>query len=91
MVSKLKNDLKFIDPSTMQVICTVNGCIEKFEPDVRKETTNNKARKEYGLGPFEFDYHSHKCTECGRSFQTRKDASASKMSYKMCDMRSWGK
>ena len=41
-MSKKKVDISFIDPVTMQVVCTFNGCVDKFtEEDFDVVTTDN--------------------------------------------------
>lgn len=81
--SKIPNDVKFIDPQTGQVVCTWNTCKDKFKPGhIEKRTIFTKSLGPDGVN-VEFDFHAHKCDECGRLFQTTKDASAGKKSYKL--------
>ena len=70
-MSKKKVDVSFIDPKTMQVVCTFNGCVDKFtEEDFEVIITDNGK---------EFVSYFHKCNECGRKAKAQGDG---KKAYK---------
>jgi hypothetical protein len=69
------NDIKFIDPETFEVVCTYNGCSEKFEL-VRKEIKElHKPNKKQEREIVYFQQH-RKCTECGKTVKLKIDERA---------------
>ncbi len=63
--AKVENDIKFIDPKTGEVVCTWNQCKDKFKPGyTEKRTLITKVFVKEGT-PVEFDFHAHRCDECG--------------------------
>jgi len=67
----LKNDIDYIDPVTLQKVCSFNQCIEKFtitghQDSVRYPKFNNGE-------PLVTHAHYHECNECGRRYRSRAD------------------
>jgi len=58
-MKKMKEDISFIDPKTMQVRCTFNGCVDKFSVEEDFEVSVIKNGR-YSLTSF------HTCNECGQ-------------------------
>ena len=78
---KPKNkDIKFIDPQTMEVVCTYNECRKKFQPASETRTRTPK----WGTKRFKVTYESYfwACEECGRTHASRDDMSRTAKSYK---------
>lgn len=72
-LSKKKVDISFLDPETMQVVCTFNGCVDKFtKEDYEVYTTKNNK---------ELVKVFHVCEECGRRVQGRGDAKKSYLKW----------
>jgi hypothetical protein len=64
-MSKKKEDISFIDPTTMQVRCTFNGCVDKFTvEDFEVFVTDNGK---------EFVSAFHACNECGQRVKAQGD------------------
>ena len=64
-MSKKKVDISFLDPETMEVICTFNGCVDKFtKEDFEVYPTKNGK---------EFVQAFHVCEECGRRAKAQGD------------------
>lgn len=64
-MSKKKVDVSFIDPKTMEVRCTFNGCVDKFTvEDFEVFTTDNGK---------EFVSAFHACNECGQRVKAQGD------------------
>jgi hypothetical protein len=65
-MSKKKSDISFIDPQTMQVRCTFNGCVDKFtlEGFEVKILDNGK----------EFVSAYHECNQCGQRVKAKGDS-----------------
>ena len=64
-LSKRKSDISFIDPVTMQVRCTFNGCVDKFTVEgIEVQTLPNGN---------EFTTAYHECSECGQRIKARGD------------------
>lgn len=57
-LSKKKNDISFIDPVTMEVVCTFNQCVKKFTKEGTDVIITDKGK--------EFISCYHQCEECGR-------------------------
>jgi len=68
-LSKKKNDVIYIDPITMEKVCSFNECINKFT----KEGTNTIKSTKGSLYDYVVCYHE--CTQCGRRVQSRADRS----------------
>ncbi len=70
--ANIKNDIRFVDPITLQVTCNYNGCKEKFQiiNDVKteKHTPNRVQQREIS-----YMIQSRQCNECGRKFQLDTD------------------
>jgi len=64
-MSKKKTDITFIDPTTMQVRCTFNQCVDKF-------TIEGMEIKQLPSGN-EFTSAYHECNECGQRVKARGD------------------
>ena len=64
-MSKKKSDISFIDPQTMQVRCTFNGCVDKF-------TVEGYDVKILDSGK-EFVSAYHACNECGQRVKAKGD------------------
>jgi len=64
-LSKRKSDISFLDPVTMEVVCTLNQCYKKFTIE-KTEVKIYPSGKEWVLA-------FHECTECGRRVQGIKD------------------
>ncbi len=66
--ASIKNDIRFIDPKTLEVICTYNGCKEKFsivnEEKIEKHTPNKVQERNIN-----YMVQSRQCSECGKKFQ----------------------
>ena len=77
---KLKRDIKFFDPETMESKCTFNGCHDKFEEKTRF-TIKTPAWNKYS--PVKFLTHYHQCTEpgCKIKHSNRLDKANSFRSY----------
>lgn len=73
--AKIKNDIRFVDPITMEVVCNYNGCKDKFnmvnEPVTLLHTPNKIQQRE-----ITFMTQSRQCEECGRKFQLDVDKKA---------------
>ena len=75
---KNKEDVKFINPDTMQVECTYNQCFTKFtesEEFVFKTPGWNEYR------PIKHKNFFHKCSECSRKYQNSNDKGKSIQNY----------
>jgi hypothetical protein len=73
----LKEDLIFIDPKTMQKICSFNECVGKFTI-----LAKDRSMKEYkDKAPLFFYAHSHQCVECARKFISKKDKQQNYFNY----------
>jgi ferritin-like protein len=73
-LSKIKDDLVFIDPVTMEKVCSLNECIEKFD-SVRVEVITKRA-KWLEVGQIRVQHQFHECSECKRKYISRKDKKA---------------
>lgn len=72
---KPEDDVVFFDNNTMEPVCKLSTCYDKFEPTSTVESSYNPV-----VGDFEFDVHAHKCTECGRLHKTVQDKRKTKVS-----------
>ena len=81
-----KNDVKFFDLTTGEVVCTFNGCRHKFTIEGNHEVTNDPV---VGMDDDDkfirvkvvSDSFYHQCNECGRKVSNRADRSKSIRSY----------
>jgi hypothetical protein len=64
-MSKKKVDISFLNPETMEVVCTFNGCVDKFTKE-DYEVYPKKDGKEL-VQAF------HVCEECGRRAKANGD------------------
>jgi len=73
--ANIKNDIRFIDPNTYEVICTYNGCKEYFdivvEPKTEIHHPNDIQKRE-----IIYLVQSRECSKCGRDFQLDVDKKA---------------
>lgn len=73
--AKIKNDIRFVDPVTMEVTCNYNGCKDKFEiidePKTFAHIPNKVQKRE-----ITYMSQSRQCSECGRKFQLDIDKKA---------------
>lgn len=58
VLRKLKDDVIYINPETMEVECTFNQCIDKFK---------NEEIKTWMYYREEIKSKVYKCTQCGRT------------------------
>ena len=65
-MSKKKSDISFIDPKTMQVRCTFNGCVNKFTMEGYEVKILDSGK--------EFVSYYHACNECGQRVKAKGDA-----------------
>lgn len=66
-LSKLKNDIVYIDPITMQKICSFNECIKKFTIEGVETQQSPKGSL------YDYVVCFHECVECGRRYRSRAD------------------
>lgn len=66
-MTKKKSDVSFIDPVTMEVRCTFNGCVDKFTVE-DYELIKTPAGKDF-VSAF------HACNECGQRVKAKGDGS----------------
>ena len=78
-LSKLKVDIDYIDPKTMQKVCSFNQCIDKFTIEDQQEITTYPKWKN-GLPLVKISYF-HTCSECGRKHKSRADKTKSVKSF----------
>ena len=78
-LSKLKNDIDFIDPITMQKVCSFNQCINKFTGEGSDEITTYPKWK--NGEPLVKTTHFHVCFECGRKHRSKSDKSKNVASF----------
>lgn len=66
--ANIKNDIRFIDPTTFEVVCTYNECKTKFsivnDEKIEKHTPNKVRERN-----ITYMVQSRQCSECGRKFQ----------------------
>lgn len=73
------NDIKFIDPITYEVVCTYNGCSEKFEIHKTEIKERHKPNKKQERDIVYFQ-HYRKCNECGKTIRLNIDERATRSS-----------
>ena len=78
-LSKLKNDIDFIDPVTMQKVCSFNQCVNKFTEEGSEEITTYPKWKDGA--PLIKTTHYHLCNECGRKHRSKADKSKNVHSF----------
>lgn len=85
-LSKRKNDVKFFNLETGEVVCTFNQCLHKFtevgchdiirNPVIGMDDDEKFIRKEVVSQTF-----FHQCSECGRKISDKTDKKKSFDSY----------
>ena len=73
-----KNNVTFINPETMEVECTLNDCLHKF--DIRSFDIDTK-HPQWSKVPITNRQFHHKCNECGRKYAFKQDKIASFVDY----------
>jgi hypothetical protein len=86
LISARKNDIKFFDTTTGQVVCTFNQCRHKFTIESTQTVTNNPVIGTDENDKFirinvESESHFHQCSECGRKISNREDRRKSIKDY----------
>ena len=76
---KLKDDLIFIDPITIEKACSFNECIKKFTIIGHEKITKYPKWKKGE--PVIFLQTYHECNECHRKYRSKKDRSETIGSY----------
>ena len=64
-LSKRQSDISFIDPTTMEVRCTFNQCVDKFTIEEYETIKTDNGN--------EFTAYYHKCSECGQRVKGKGD------------------
>lgn len=62
-----ENDIKFIDPVTLKVVCFYNHCYSKFEEVNEDHIWIGKNTQQ------KYKQYFHQCSECGRKLVTKDD------------------
>jgi len=75
----LKVDVDYIDPVTMEKVCSFNQCIDKFTVESEVEITTYPKWKD-GLPLVKTSYF-HACSDCGRKHKSRADKTKSVHSF----------
>ena len=71
VLKPVKVDIDFIDPATMQKVCSFNQCIKKF---VGGGTERVVTYPKWKNGePLVKVSHFHSCSECGRRYTSKQD------------------
>jgi len=78
-LSYLKVDIDYIDPVTMEKVCSFNQCIDKFTVESQEEITTYPRWKD-GLPLVKTSYF-HACSDCGRKHKSRADKIKSTSSF----------
>jgi hypothetical protein len=73
-LGKIKNDIKFFDPVTMEVICTYNGCHSKFDLMYEEKIYVIPTRKSSSVS---YTEQYRVCNECNKKFQSDIDKKVS--------------
>jgi hypothetical protein len=73
-MSKKKVDVSFIDPTTMQVRCTFNGCVNKFTKEGFEVKILDSGK--------EFVSAYHECNECGQRVKAKGDGTRAYREWK---------
>ena len=76
---KRKNDIKFFDLNTMEVVCTFNQCIDKFTISGQEEIVKNPKWNQGN--PVHSISHFHQCNECGKKVSSKEDKKTSKNDF----------
>lgn len=66
-LSKKKNDVIYIDPITMQRVCSFNECIDKFTKEGTEVIKSPKGSM------YDYVVCYHECTQCSRRERGRED------------------
>ena len=72
-MNKLKNDIIFLDPKTLEQKCTYNGCYNKF----KQKQKNYIYTDDYGY-KFQSKGYYHQCNECEYTYSTELDKTKTK-------------
>ena len=72
-MSKKKVDISFLDPETMEVVCTFNGCVDKFTKEDFEVYPKKNGK--------EFVQAFHVCEECGRRAKANGDGKRAYMKW----------
>lgn len=75
-LSKLKDDLYFVDPVTLERVCSFNQCIKKFTIEGFDEVTFFMGGKELKQKKY-----YHQCVECKKKYKSRNDKGKSYRSF----------
>jgi len=68
-LSKRKNDVIYIDPVTMEKVCSFNECVDKFTIEGIETITSPKGSM------YDYVVCYHECTQCSRRERTKADRS----------------
>ena len=78
-LSKKKNDISYINPTTGETDCMFNECRLKFKPAY---DVNSISPQKHNKGmTYEFAEYFHECTDCGRRQRGNTDRGKSISSY----------
>lgn len=66
--ASIKNDIRFVDPTTMEVVCSYNGCKDKFQI-INDQKTQMHIPNKIQQREITYMSQSRQCDECGRKFQ----------------------
>lgn len=69
------NDITFIDPETFEVVCTYNGCSDKFEIKFNEVTKHHYPNKKQNR-MITYNEQYRQCSECGRKLKLKIDERA---------------
>jgi len=69
-LTKVKNDIVWLNPKTMEKLCSLNECINKFDSVVDETFMREYPRTGETLQVVQ---QSHVCKECGRKYASRTD------------------
>jgi hypothetical protein len=80
MLNKRKNDIKFFNLETGEVVCTFNQCCHKFTIEGTQEATSTPvvgvdANDDFIRETVVSEVHFHQCEECGRKVSSKTDRS----------------
>lgn len=87
MLEKRKNDIKFFDVKTGEVVCTYNQCCHKFTIEQTQEAISNPvvgydANDAFVRKTVVSEVYFHKCSECGRKISNKNDRSKTFDNYR---------
>ena len=75
-LTPVKHDVVFIDPVTLQKVCSLNECIKKFDSVTEQTFKRTKRGVEFDLVQ-----QFHVCNECGRRHASHTDKHANYRSF----------